>query len=191
MHTKKDFPMRDAASVSVTDDREAYSEHWYVAFTRTNAERTVSASLQVLGFPTYLPMKSEIRQWSDRKKRIETPVIPRVVFLFGPASRLRETLQIPGVSSLLKAPGKSTPAIVPTEELERFRFLMEHTDEDVQISPLKIIKGEKVTVTRGSLKGMEGLATEDSDGMSRITIRLDNLCCASVSIPVTDISTDR
>jgi len=45
-----------------------------------------------------------------------------------------------------------------------------------------------VVITRGSLRGLEGMADEDSEGMRRITIRLDSLCCASVNVPTTDIA---
>ena len=43
-------------------------------------------------------------------------------------------------------------------------------------------------ITRGSLRGLEGMATQDSEGMSRLTILIDNLCCASVSVPLIDLS---
>jgi hypothetical protein len=50
------------------------------------------------------------------------------------------------------------------------------------------VRGERVVITRGSLRGLEGMADEDSEGMRRITIRLDSLCCASVNVPTTDIA---
>lgn len=187
MQRKRDFSMADVASVDVTDDRGACADGWYAAFTRSNAERIVAAAVARAGLRTYLPVRSEIRQWSDRKKRVEAIIIPRVIFIHAPLPRLREVLRIPGVTSLLKSPGQSVPARIRQEEMDRFMFLLGHSETAVEISAPRVAKGERVVIVRGSLRGLEGFASRDSDGTRRLTIHIDNLCCASVSVALSDI----
>lgn len=164
------------------------ASRWYVAFTRSNAEQTTARALQAAGMQTYVALREEVHQWSDRKKRVSVRLIPRTVFLRTEPDKLRRVLALPGVSGLLKAPGQSTAATIPDAEMERFMFMIGHADTPVTISAPTLRKGEKVAVIRGSLKGMEGYAATDSDGMSRITIHIDNLCCASVSLPLSDLA---
>lgn len=187
MQGKSDFSMSDVTPADVTDGRGACPDEWYAAFTRSNAERSVAVRLNHIGIHTYLPVRTEIRQWSDRKKKIETIVIPRVVFLHTSNSRLMEVVRIPGVTSLLKAPGQSVPARIKKQEMDRFMFLLGHSESPVEISAPRVIKGERVVIVRGSLRGLEGMAAEDSGTTRRLTILIDNLCCASVSVSLTDI----
>lgn len=188
MQEKRDFSMSFVSPANGTDDRGAHPEHWHVAFTRSNAERTAAASIRKAGFPAYIPTRIELRQWSDRKKRVEVLLIPRVVFVKAAENRLNEILRLQAVTSMLKAPGKHEPARIPDKEMEHFIFMVGNADTPVTITSPAVAKGERIVIIRGSLKGLEGMADEGSEGMRRITVRLDNLCCASVSVPVTDIA---
>ena len=55
--------------------------NWYVLFTKTRSEKKVEKQLLSLGINAYCPTRPEIRFWSDRKKRIEVPVLPSMVLV--------------------------------------------------------------------------------------------------------------
>ncbi len=55
--------------------------NWYVLFTKPRSEKKVEKQLLSLGINAYCPTRSEIRFWSDRKKRIEVPVLPSIVLV--------------------------------------------------------------------------------------------------------------
>lgn len=188
MQGKNAFSMSHLSPADGTGDREAHPKHWYVAFTHTNGERSASTALRKAGFATYIPTRTELRQWSDRKKRVEVVLVPRVVFVKALPEDIPALVRMAAVSSLLKPPGSSTPARIPDQEMERFIFMVGNADTAVEITPPAIVRGERVVITRGFLRGLEGMADEDSEGMRRITIRLDSLCCASVNVPTTDIA---
>lgn len=57
------------------------TKHWVAALVQMNTEKKVSSLLSNLGYTNYVPTQTEIRQWSDRKKKIEKIVIPMVVFI--------------------------------------------------------------------------------------------------------------
>ena len=55
--------------------------NWYVLHTKPRSEKKVEEKLLSLGISAYCPTRSEIRFWSDRKKRIQVPVLPSMVLV--------------------------------------------------------------------------------------------------------------
>ncbi len=188
MTSKVSFSAVKTPTANVADGREARPKCWYAAYTRSNAERTSATMLESAGFDTYLASRIEVRQWSDRKKRMETLLIPRVIFIHAEPSRLPELVKMSCLTSILKSAGNRNAAVIPDEEMNRFMFLIGNAPTAVEITPIKVVKGEKVEISRGPLRGLEGIATHDSDGTARLTITIDNLCCASISVPITDLT---
>ena len=54
---------------------------WYVLHTKPRSEKKVEEELLSLGIHAYCPTRSEVRYWSDRKKRIKVPVLPSMVLV--------------------------------------------------------------------------------------------------------------
>ena len=54
---------------------------WYVLHTKPRCEKKVEEELLSLGIHAYCPTRSEFRYWSDRKKRIEVPLLPSMVLV--------------------------------------------------------------------------------------------------------------
>ena len=55
--------------------------NWFVIHTKRRFERKVEERLLSLGIEAYCPTRKEIRLWSDRKKKIEVPVLPSMVLV--------------------------------------------------------------------------------------------------------------
>ena len=55
--------------------------NWYVIHTRPRSEKKVEEQLLSLGINAYCPTRSEIKLWSDRKKRVDVPVLPSMVLV--------------------------------------------------------------------------------------------------------------
>ena len=55
--------------------------NWYVLHTKPRSEKKVEEKLLSLGINAYCPTRSEIRFWSDRKKRIDVPVLTSMVLV--------------------------------------------------------------------------------------------------------------
>ena len=51
------------------------SKKWFVLIPRPRTEIKVSQRLSVLGIENYTPTRIEVRQWSDRKKKILVPLL--------------------------------------------------------------------------------------------------------------------
>ena len=54
---------------------------WYAVYTRPRAEKLVFQRIQETGIEVFLPMQKTIRQWSDRKKVIEKPLLSSYIFV--------------------------------------------------------------------------------------------------------------
>jgi transcriptional antiterminator RfaH len=54
---------------------------WCVAYTRPKSERRVAASIAEMGIESYLPTHKVVRQWSDRKKKMDVPLFSNYVFV--------------------------------------------------------------------------------------------------------------
>lgn len=52
---------------------------WLVAYVQSCLEKKTAERLKAMGVEYYLPIQSEIRQWSDRRKRVDRLVIPMMI----------------------------------------------------------------------------------------------------------------
>jgi len=126
--------------------------NWYAIHTKPNAEKKVRDRLSLIDFEVYLPLITNIREWSDRKKKINTPLISTFVFVRIDESKVYDSLKVQGTMGVLKFLGK--PAIIKEQEIENLKILMKDTTEVSQIESIDYEKGEDVLVTKGPFMGL-------------------------------------
>jgi transcriptional antiterminator NusG len=108
------------------------------------------------GFDAYLPLQMVMRQWSDRKKKVEVPLFNSYIFVRIEEHLIQDVLQVPGIAWNIRLNGK--PAILHQRELDKIRrfiatgLLVETNARDEQYSV-----GDWVRVMDGPLKGTDGL----------------------------------
>ena len=78
--------------------------------------------------------------------------------------------------------GESTPAVIPDQQMLRFKFMLDYSDETICMSTSLLAPGEKIRVIKGPLAGLEGELV-DMNGKSKVAVRLTMLGCACVDIP--------
>ena len=125
---------------------------WFAIVTRSRAEKKVAERISQ-HWHTFLPMHTQWRQWSDRKKKVEMPLIPSFIFVNTTERELATIVKDDGVVRVLRYLGK--PAVVRDEEIEILRLLIENTDKIQTISPLDLSKGEIVEVLQGPFAGLK------------------------------------
>ena len=54
---------------------------WYAIYTNPRAEKLVHLRLEETGVEAFLPLQKTYRQWSDRKKLVEKPLLSSYVFV--------------------------------------------------------------------------------------------------------------
>ncbi|MFL2593156.1 MAG: UpxY family transcription antiterminator [Flavobacteriaceae bacterium] len=90
--------------------------NWYVLHTKPRSEKKVEEKLLSLGINAYCPTQSEIRPWSDRKKRIHIPVLPSMVLVNIEDKDINRVFECPGVVSYMFWLGKR--AVVSQSEID-------------------------------------------------------------------------
>lgn len=158
--------------------------HWYAFYVRMHHEKKTVEKLEMLKVVHFLPIQEVIRQWSDRKKKIKQVVIPMLIFICTDEKGRIELLQnLPSLTGCLIDPATRRPAIIRNEEMEKFKFMLDFSDETIRFQSEPLAPGEKVEVIKGSLKGLQGELVELEDH-SQVMIRIEHLGYATVEIPV-------
>ena len=156
---------------------------WLVAYVQSCLEKKTAQRLAAKGIECYLPVQSEIRQWSDRRKRVDCLVIPMMIFVHVTPQERPLPLSLQAVSRYMVLRGESTPAVIPDEQMDRFRFMLDYSPEAVEMCSAPLAPGDAVKVIKGPLAGLEGeLITVN--GKSKVAVRLDMLGCAHVDVPI-------
>lgn len=152
---------------------------WYAVYTSSRAEKKVKVRLDQAGIENYLPLRTEVRIWNDRKKKVSLPLISGYIFVRVEEGQFLSVLEIPGIVTFLKEKGKAVS--IPERQIEQLRFFEEHVEEPMEISFEKIPVGSLVKVIRGKLIGFEGELVRICDKY-KIVLRLEHLGCALITI---------
>ncbi len=179
--TKEKSPI--TKSLPGTGEGVAHSKRWYVALVRMHHEKKVAERLSRMGIDTFVPVQEEIHQWSDRRKKVEAVLLPMMVFVHATPRERMEVLTLSAVSRYMVMRGESTPAVIPDEQMARFRFMLDYSDETVCMNSSPLAHGEQVRVIKGPLSGLTGELVMVG-GRSKIAVRLNMLGCACVDMPI-------
>lgn len=167
-----------------TGEGVAYSKRWYVALVRMHHEKKVAERLNKMGIENFVPVQQELHQWSDRRKMVESVLLPMMIFVHVDPKERKEVLSFSTVSRYMVLRGESSPAVIPDEQMARFRFMLDYSEEAVSMSTTTLLaRGEKVRVIKGPLTGLVGELV-NVDGKSKIAVRLNLLGCACVDMPI-------
>ncbi|WP_396178759.1 UpxY family transcription antiterminator [Flavobacterium sp.] len=123
--------------------------NWYALYTKPRKEQKVAEQLKKLGFTIYLPLKTEIRQWSDRKKKVTSPLFSSYVFIQIEDSKRTEVFVIDGVLNYIFWLGK--PAVIRPEEMQLMQNAIEKPNSEIVVDTLQ--PGELVQLQQGFFKG--------------------------------------
>lgn len=128
-------------------------KYWTAFYTKPRNEKKVSERLSGLGFEIYCPVRTVLKQWSDRKKKVKEPLFTSYVFARVNDSLRQEILQDQGIVSSVFWLGK--PVVVRDSEIQAIEdFLSENPDADAVSR--EFLEGEKLQITDGPLRGETG-----------------------------------
>lgn len=127
---------------------------WYAIYTRSRAEKKVLAELQMKGIECFLPLQKKLRQWKDRKKWVETPLIPGYCFVYINNKSYYDVLQLNNVVGYVTFEGKA--AQVNEKQIDDLKTLLHQHEFDVEITHDTFTPGKRVEIIRGPLVGVRG-----------------------------------
>lgn len=139
---------------------------WLVFYTKSRHEMKVRGYLQCKGYDVFVPVQKVLRQWSDRKKWVVTPLFRSYIFVNDMESKIQDILQVPGIAWNIRY--NNQPAYLREQEIETIkRFLATGLHIETSAHPAFQV-GDEAEVLDGPLKGIRGkiIATPSGEKFS-------------------------
>ena len=159
---------------------------WCVVYTRPQTERKVAANISDMGIESYLPLYKVVKQWRDRKKKMEVPLFPNYVFVKVNEIKRASLYSIKEMVKFVTI--EKRPVIINEQEIVAIKRVL---SGDVEIEKEEFFQeGMKVRITQGQFAGLEGVVAKTC-GKTRVIIKIDGLMKAfSFSIPTHMVEAD-
>ena len=142
--------------------------YWYAAYTKSRTEKKILQRLTENGFEAYLPIQRKRRQWSDRLKWVEEPLIKSYIFIRVNEKQYYDAINTPGLVCYVTFEGKA--AVIPDWQIELLKKLLNEGAE-MEVSSERFAAGQKIIVVKGTLVGMQGEMVEYR-GRKKVLVRL-------------------
>jgi transcriptional antiterminator RfaH len=149
---------------------------WYPVYTHPKAEKKAYQALINKGIQAYLPLRRELKQWSDRKKWVDEPFIKSYLFVNIAEHEQTKVLMTKGISRFIYFGGKI--ASMPNRQVDDLRLLMTSSLE-LEITEENLSPGEKIIIKAGPLKGMTGEIISYRS-QKQLALRLESIGCSII-----------
>jgi transcription antitermination factor NusG len=132
---------------------------WYAVYVRSRYEKKVFQYLIEKGLTGFLPLIETIRQWSDRKKKVEEPLVRGYVFV--KINYHKEHVKVLETDGVVKFIGIGrTPSVISERDIDWLKRLTREPDA-IGEAVIAIPIGKKVRVLAGPFKDMEGVVRKE------------------------------
>ena len=146
--------------------------NWYVVYTKPKWEKKVAEQLENKGITCYCPLVTQVRQWSDRKKKVIVPLFNSYVFVQLPEKERKMVFQSVGVVRYLFWLGK--PAIVRDEEIETIKKWLDPAQAN-DVSLLSFQVGDAIQLESGPFSSQKAVVQEVTN--THYVLVLESLGC--------------
>jgi transcription antitermination factor NusG len=145
-------------------------KRWYALHTRARHEKAIERRLREQGLEVFVPTMVEVHRWSDRKKKVETPLFSCYVFLHSALSEQDRThvYRIESVHGFVGTRGATIP--IPDEQIESIQKVLAQPAPWRSYPFLKV--GQRVRVRGGAMDGVEGVFLSEN-GDHSLVISID------------------
>ena len=145
------------------------SYKWYALYTKARTEKKVNERLIHKHINVYLPLRKRLRQWKDRKKLVEEPLLKSYIFVKVSEKEYYDVLNTQGIVRYVMFSGKAAP--IPESQIMAMKQLLV-SDHDFEVTTDFFQKGDNIKVTSGILTGMEGELISFK-GEKKVLVRID------------------
>ncbi|MFC2086155.1 UpxY family transcription antiterminator [Bacteroidota bacterium] len=145
--------------------------HWYAIYTITNHEKAVNDYLEKCNIESFLPLTRTLKQWSDRKKWVDTPVFQSYVFVKVSCLEYYKVLAHPSALKYVCFESIATP--IPEKQIEALKQVI-NGNLQYETTSRKFIPGQKVTISHGPFLNYEAEIIK-YNGNKKALIRIDNI----------------
>ena len=136
---------------------ELRERHWHALYVRSRSEKKVLSQLEEMGIEAYLPLVTKVKQWSDRRKKIEEPLFKSYVFVHSNAKEYLPILNVYGVMRFVTFEHEAV--VVPDNQIVAIKRFVEDYEhgEEFKMQNSEVLKvGQMVRIINGPMKGLQG-----------------------------------
>ncbi len=144
---------------------------WYALRTKSRCESKAYMELKSRGIESFLPLHLQLKQWSDRLKWVQEPLIRSYIFVKISEKQFDHARFTPHISGFVRF--GLLPEAIPSEQIEALQYMIS------ECYPMEVLDklpepGEEVEIIFGSMNGIRGKMIK-SKGKSKVLIRIDSV----------------
>ena len=143
---------------------------WFAIYVKSRSEKKVHKLLEEIGVESFLPLITRIKQWSDRKKKVDEPLFRSYLFVNIPLTDYYKILQVPGVVKFVNF--ESKPVSIPDNQIIAIKQYISDSDlhDDINYDDFK--EGELVRIKSGQMRDLVGRFVKIK-GKHRVIIEIE------------------
>ena len=135
----------------MTDKKDI--KRWFAVYVKSRSEKKVFKLLEDVGIESFLPLITRVKQWSDRKKKVEEPLFRSYLFVNITQKDYYNVLNVPGVVKFITF-NKQAVAVPDNQIIAIKEYINDIDLQDINYDDFK--EGELVRVKTGQMKGLIG-----------------------------------
>ena len=139
---------------------------WFALHTKPNFEKKVSLGLNSIGIESYCPTFKTIKQYSDRRKKVEKVLLPGYVLVHLEDYERNLVFSVPGIIRYIFWLGK--PAEIRPFEIDIMKKNLNGTFDNISFNNLK--KGSDYEIKDGLFKGNSGVVLETENNKLKLAL---------------------
>ena len=144
------------------------NSNWYVLYTKPRHEIKALERLAQNGFEVYCPMRTTLKQWSDRKKKVSEPLLPSYIFIKTTEKKRTLPLKDPSVLNYIFWLGK--PAIIRDDEIDTLKgIISKDKAQEFEVRKLKI--GSEIVINKGQIKSKKAIVKTISNNYIKAELK--------------------
>lgn len=153
------------------------NKRWFAVYVKSRSEKKVFKLLDEMGIESFLPLITRVKQWSDRKKKVEEPLFRSYLFVNISLSDYYTVLNVNGVVKFITFEKKPVP--VPDNQIIAIKEYINDSElHSINYEDFK--EGELVRIKSGQMKDLVGRFIK-INGKHRIIIDIE---VVGQSIPI-------
>ena len=131
------------------------NKKWFAIYVKSRCEKKVHEQLDDIGVESFLPLITKVKQWSDRKKKVEEPLFRSYLFVHISDNDYYNVLNVSGVVKFISFERKAVE--VPGNQITAIKRYISDTDlHDIELDNVEFKEGEMVRIKSGQMKDLIG-----------------------------------
>lgn len=149
----------------------AFNKGWYVAYTRPNHEKKCALQLDRAGIDHFLPCVKKLRQWSDRRRFVDEPLLPSYLFVWlDDMTSYFSSLDINGILYYVREGNRV--ATISEAIIGRLKQLIAGERNEIEVTTDRFSPGTMLVIKDGPFTGLTCEVVQHK-GHQKILVRIE------------------